>query len=387
MSHHVACLVVGGGVIGLCAALAMRQRGLTVALADAGPLIQGEKRVDSRIYALNQASHALLQSLGVWPRMAADEIAPYRHMHVWDAANGAHIDFDSRLVGKRELGYILSDALLKESLLTEAAASGVLLLPQSRVSALEETKEALVIQCGHNTVSTQLLMVADGRASETRELLGVKTTSWPYHQQAIVATVANDNPHQHTAYQVFTQEGPLAFLPLQDSHQCSIVWSTSPQKSAQLMAEPVDVFSKELTSTFATTLGQSRLVSKRYQFPLHMHHVQQYSGKRWLIMGDAAHTIHPLAGQGLNLGLADLADWLTLLDGTKSGTWSPKLLGAYQRQRKTAVWKMISAMEGLKGMFSNPLPPIVELRRLGIAACNRSGWIKRFFIEQAAGKS
>ena len=215
-------------------------------------------------------------------------------------------------------------------------------------------------------------------------MLNVPITTWPYHQQAIVATIGTEKPHQETAYQVFNTHGPLAFLPLTDSHQCSIVWSTSTAHAQALMVLSDDDFATELTAAFSEKLGRCAVLSRRQQFPLHMRHVERYSGTNWLIMGDAAHTIHPLAGLGLNVGLADLNAWLTNIDAAKSKRWSSKMLGAYQRQRKSAVWQTIAMMSGLKTMFSNPTRPFVTLRGLGLNACNQLSPLKRLFIEHAS---
>ena len=380
MNDSYDVVVVGGGIVGLSAAIAMRQKGLRVALMDAGPIKVPLK--SARVYAMNHTSVALLTTLGVWSRMDKTRDAPYRRMHVWDAVSLGHIDFDARMIAAERLGTIVAERTVKQALLDVAGDASIEFIAHCKIASIASTPQGLCLTCDDKIQrNTQLLVVADGAFSTTRELLGVTLTHWSYHQEAIVATIQVEKSHQQTAYQVFHPDGPLAFLPLAKDTQCSIVWSTTPAKAERLMAQSSEAFEKELTDAFAAQLGQCTLVGERYLFPLHMRHANTYTGSNWLLMGDAAHTIHPMAGLGLNLGLADLAAWLTYLD-TKALT-SKKALGMYQRQRKNAVWQAIALMEGLKTLFANPLPPFALLRGIGLRLCNGSALLKRFFIEQA----
>ena len=388
MSELFDLVVVGGGVVGLTAALAMVRRGFSVALVDAGTLSVNLTTPDPRVYAINQASEALLQELGVWQRLEQTRVSPYRHMYVWDAANGADIEFDARMVAAEHLGHIVEESVLKQALLEalNEEKDSLSLFPNQKVVAVESSTDKIRVDGDQKSWQGQLLMIADGANSPCRQLLTVALTSWSYHQQALVALVNTEHAHQHTAYQVFNSKGPLAFLPLIDQRQCSIVWSTTATHAEQLMALSDEEFNEHLTTAFASKLGQAKVVGKRYQFPLTMRHAKQYSGQRWLLLGDAAHTIHPLAGLGLNVGLADVATWLACLDENKNLLTSKKTLGSYQRQRKYAVWQIIAMMDVLKTLFTNPLPPVIALRGLGLGACNRLLPLKRMFIEQAAGR-
>ena len=384
MSQFFDVIVIGGGIVGLSAAVAMNQRGFSVAVMDAGTLTTNKTVSDPRVYAINYASQSLFTQLGVWQHLDKRRLSPYEHMHVWDAVNGAHIDFDARMVGSDRLGTIIEESIIKDALLQQVSTQNISMFPACRITTVQSTSDMLTISDGSNTWTTKLLIVADGAASTTRELLGVSLTSWSYHQQAIVTPIHTEKPHQNTAYQVFNSDGPLAFLPLADPHHCSIVWSTTPARVKALMDLTDDAFAEQLTRAFAAKLGACTVADKRYQFPLRMRHAKSYSGSHWLLMGDAAHTIHPLAGLGLNVGLADLAAWLALSDKNKGQTGTAKMLGAYQRERKYEVWQMIALMEGLKAVFANPLSPVAALRGLGLRACNNFLPLKRLFIGQAA---
>lgn len=380
-------LIIGGGIVGLATAVAMAKRRLNVAVIDRDDLAAQEPARDQRVYAINHASRTLLQQLGAWSYMDKARIAPYQHMHVWDAASHAVIDFDARMIANDELGAIIEQSVIKQALLTCIASyENISCFPLTTVTQVLSNDDGLTIRSGQRVWQTRLLIVADGGNSPIRHLLAIPITSWPYHQHAVVATVHTEKAHDKTAWQVFNPSGPLAFLPLVDPHQCSIVWSTSAQHAEQLMALPEEAFNEELSQAFAHRLGQTCLLGKRYQFPLIMRHASHYVGKNWVLVGDAAHTIHPLAGLGLNVGLADVAALMTCFDHSPTAFVTKKALAAYQRQRKHAVWQLIALLEGLKTLFANPLPPVIALRGLGLGLCNRWTPIKRLFINHAAGQ-
>ncbi|KTD54833.1 oxidoreductase with FAD/NAD(P)-binding domain protein [Legionella sainthelensi] len=388
MSLEFNVLVVGGGIVGLVSALAMAQRGYTVAIIDAGSLKTETSGVDTRVYAINHASQMLLQQLNVWHYLEQSRISPYCRMHVWDSVSGAHIDFDSRYVAEQNLGFIMEESVLKRALFKEIALHPTIhLFPDSFVEEIKFDDDGVTASNMKQSWKGLLLMIADGAQSPIRKKLKVALTCWSYDQQALVATVFTEKKHKQTAYQVFHPDGPLAFLPLADPHQCSIVWSTKPNHAKELMSLSDHEFNKSLTQAFAKRLGKVEVISARHQFSLYMRHAHQYAGKRWLLLGDAAHTIHPLAGLGLNVGLADVNSWLQCLDAFSGGLCSKKALGAYQRERKAAVWQIILLMEGFKRLFGNSFGPVVSLRRLGLGFCNGFTPIKRLFIQHARGVS
>lgn len=384
--HEFEVLISGAGVAGLSAALAMARCGYRVALIDAGTLEAKTCTQDIRVYAINKASETLLKELGAWSRLDAQRLSPYRQMYVWDGQNGAAIDFDARSIAAAHLGYIIEETVLKNALLAEISQNPLIrLFPHTSINELEHLKDAIQISNGQAQWQGQLLMIAEGARSPTRDKLGVKLNHWSYEQQAIVATVHTELSHQHTAYQVFHANGPLAFLPLVDKHHSSIVWSIDNEDSKALMQLSEEEFNQALTKAFGEKLGQVKLLSPRHEFPLTMRHAQAYVGPHWLLLGDAAHTIHPLAGLGLNLGLADVALIYQQLKTHKKGLGNSKLLSTYQRTRKAAVWESILLMEGFKRLFAVSAQPLSLLRGLGLNLCNQLAPLKRLFIRHAAG--
>lgn len=386
MNQAYEIVVVGGGIVGLSAALSMAQRGCTVAVIDSGPLTIESVRKDIRVYAINQASQQLFQQLGVWQNIEDAKLSPYRHMHVWDSLGGASIEFDSRAIASPYLGVIVEESVLKQALIkTIEHYPTIHLYPNHNVDHIVNQPHCISVSSDALGWDGQLLMIADGANSPARDKLQVGLTTWSYNQNALVATVRTELSHNCTAYQVFHPEGPLAFLPLKDPHHCSIVWSNSPAQTQRLMNLQENEFNQQVTEAFASKLGDIHLVSSRFQFPLRMRHVKQYVGERWMVLGDAAHTIHPLAGLGLNLGLADVRSWLNCIDSSERSFDSKRLLGAYQRDRKNSVWQMILLMDGFKRLFGTSSMPLIQVRSFGLNLCNNLASVKRFLIQQAAG--
>lgn len=378
-------LIAGGGIVGLTAAIAMQQRGYSVALLDSGSLTV-ETDI-SRVYAVNEASRLLFQQIGVFKLMDKSRLSPYQQMQVWDAKSGASIHFHARLMACMQLGFILEESLIRKALLEKISTlDNILLLPHSPVERVHEHIDSIQVDSGDRQWFGKLLLVTDGAQSPTRQLLQVPLTSWSYHQAALVATVQTALPHQQTAFQVFHPDGPLALLPLADDRQCSIVWTTSPEKAVALRNLPEAAFDEAIMQAFGDSLGEIKLASPRYHFPLTMRHAQQYAGKHWILLGDAAHTIHPLAGLGLNVGLADIRDWLSCLKTHQTLPPSAKIMGMYQRKRKYDTWQVIALMEGLKRLFSTTLKPAIFLRGLGLRACDTLAPLKRFLVSQAMGR-
>ena len=385
MSHAQDIIVMGGGVVGLCAAIAMRRRGYEVTVLEALSFDSDPNDPLSRVYAINQASQVLLQDIGVWDNIDLTRIAPYDHMYVWDGTGRAAIDFDARMAARDRLGVMMEESILKHTLIQCARTEGVHLVANWKTLAVEEGDAFITVRSTDQQHCGQVMIVADGARSLTRTLLGVSLVTWPYHQQAIVAKVRTEMPHNRTAYQVFCTQGPLAFLPLSHPHESSIVWSTALSHADELMLLACETFEAQLGAAFEHKLGALTLLSSRRAFPLHMQHVKRYTGPRWVLMGDAAHTIHPLAGLGLNVGLADLAVWLRGMSSVGHVLISGRMMSSYQRQRKHALWQMILFLQVMHVMFTQSYLPITVLRGLGLTLCNRLSEVKRMLIEHATG--
>lgn len=376
-------IIIGGGIVGLSAALGMSSFGFSVALIDSGPSAH-KNATDTRVYAINQASKRLFQELACWSLISDKDLSPYQHMHVWEPKHRHCLDFDARLAAQAELGFIIKDAVIKEALLQKIAEhDNIHLFSSATVTGLVVNEEDILVSSANHRWQGRFLMAADGGDSPTRTLLNIPIKSRPYHQHALIATVSTEKPHQQTAWQVFNPNGPLAFLPLKDPKQCSIVWSLSPEEALRHATSSDEAFEQDISQAFAHKLGQVKLLSKRFHFPLVMRHTERYTGGRWLLLGDAAHTIHPLAGLGLNLGLEDVASCLALLKAEGSPQFSQGMLASFHRERKRVVSQTIALLDAIQFLFSTKSAPLIGLRNLGLSVFNRFTPLKRFIIEQA----
>ncbi len=384
-------IVVGGGMVGAAFARACSGKGLTITVvesrAPARDWPSGE--IDLRVSALSRASQRILSRLGAWPRIAELGASPYRQMHVWDAVAGGSIHFDSAEIGEPDLGHIVENRAIQLALWEglEAAADVRILCPASIADIERADGCARLVLDDGRTLGAGLLVAADGRDSLVRELAGIETRGWDYDQRAIVANVRPERWHEETAWQRFLPTGPLAFLPLADG-RCSIVWSASDERAGELLAMDETAFSNALTDAFDGRLGRVRLDGPRAAFPLRLQHAEHYVLPGLALIGDAAHAVHPLAGQGVNLGFLDAAELAAALDlarerGRPIGSmWT---LRHYERARRGDNLLMLGAMDGLKRLFSNRSRPLAAVRSLGLAATDRLTPLKRLFMDRALG--
>lgn len=375
MAHIV---VVGGGVVGLTVAIGLQQQGYQVTVIDINHSPPDLSTIDKRVYAINQASINLFKSIQVWPLMDTMRVSSYQAMHVWDKRTEATLEFHANSVGRQQLGVMVEESVVKQALLTAIEKTSITLI-SDKIVGISPQDSGFRLALTHKTYECDFLVVADGANSASRGFLNIPLIAKSYGQTAIVATVKTSLPHHKTAYQVFTDQGPLAFLPLTDPHTCSIVWSST--KADTLMALSDEAFKHQMMLTSEAKLGEITELSTRFAFPLVMRHVEQYAGPGFAIMGDAAHTIHPLAGLGLNIGLSDVS---LFLDKVKhSGLKSSKALGAYHRERKAMVWKMIGLMQTINTGFMTDVVPIKLLRVLGFGVANQFAPLNRWLVENA----
>ncbi|MFT4767270.1 MAG: 2-octaprenylphenol hydroxylase [Glaciecola sp.] len=391
--------IVGGGIAGLAAAAALAGSGRTVAVLEARELpqpasVQGDtpSDYDARVSALTPRSIDFLKQLGVWPAIEAARSCPYAHMTVWDAEGTGRIEFDAQEVSAESLGSIVENSVITSALAHKVQSlNGIRVLAPARLSdlSLDEHGSILKLEDGGH-LRCQLLIAADGARSPTRELLGMRTREWEYGHRAIVTTVAFEAPHQHTAWQRFLQTGPLALLPLAstDDRLCSIVWSIEEHLADELLAMDDEAFAEALGQASEHVLGQVTACAPRKGFPLRQRHAVDYVLPGVALVGDAAHTIHPLAGQGINLGLADVQVLAQEINTALARGLSPgrmDVLGRYQRRRKGDNLAMMAAMDGFKRLFEQHAPPWRWLRNTGMRTVAGLPMVKRRIIRQAMG--
>lgn len=403
-------VIAGGGMVGVALAASLAPSGLNIAVIEPRelspegylPLVEQENAqgMDSRVSALTPVSEQILTSLGAWPYMQSLRVSPYRDMHVWDGAGTASIHFDAASVYRSLLGHIVENRVILAGLYQAASAFDNIrwinpaTIQQVSNAALDSDGNwlrTLTLDSGEE-LTARLLVAADGARSKTRQLAGMTITEWDYQHHAVVTTVKTAKPHQQTAWQRFTEDGPLAFLPLPDTeegeHQCSIVWSTSPENANTLLALNDNAFCQQLGAAFEYQLGDVLSADQRQVFPLVQRHAKQYVDASIALVGDAAHSIHPLAGQGVNLGFLDVATLAEeICHGAEQGVdfASPEWLRRYQRRRQGDVWKMMALMAGLKHLYGDVPLPIHWMRNIGLSQVDRLSPLKRLLTQQAMG--
>jgi 2-octaprenyl-3-methyl-6-methoxy-1,4-benzoquinol hydroxylase len=382
-------VVVGAGVVGAAGALALAQLGLEVALVEATepPRWRNDQR-DLRVYAFAPDNAALLDRLGAWRSVAEARVQPYRRMRVRDAAGGGELTFDADAFGRRELGWIVEHALLVDRLWARLRDAGVRVLCPARVAAMAQDDDGVRLQFDDGSrLAARLLVAADGADSSMRALANVGAPRRDYHQRGLVAYVATERAHEATAWQRFLPGGPLAFLPCTDGLS-SIVWSVPDAEAARLLALDDATFGAELTRAFDARLGQARLASARAAFPLRRQLVDDYVVGRVLFVGDAAHVVHPLAGQGVNLGLRDIAALRDVVAQAlrHRGDWSTSArLARWSRTRRSENALAAYAFEGLQRLFGSDDVAATLLRGPLLGFAGRVPPLAHLFWRRASG--
>lgn len=392
-------LVVGGGMVGSALALGLARQGWKAGLVEGATLSDltapaGEadnvNSFEPRVSAISLASQRLLEQLGAWRHVQANRHCGYRGMTVWDADGTGRIHFDAAELHADSLGTIVENRLIVRALFSELAGSDVTLMDGVRVLGWHPAT-GVQLDDGR-TLAATLVVGADGALSRLRQWAGLATREWDYDQQAIVCTVRTAQSHQHTAWQRFSQTGPLAFLPLLnesgDEHFCSIVWSQDTGEARRLMALEPEAFRLELEGAIERQLGEVEAVSSRFAFPLRQRHAKDYVAEGLALIGDAAHTIHPLAGQGANLGYGDVSALLDELARAKTMNLAPSdplVLARYQRRRKGENLTMMAAMEGFRQLFARDELPVRWLRNTGMRWLDRLAPLKNRVAAEAMG--
>ena len=392
-------IIVGAGMVGSTLALALEGSGLDILVLDASPLeaadFDPQGGFEPRVSALSAASQRIFERLGAWPGMSARRVSPYTDMHVWDGSGTGQIHFSAETVHAEVLGHIVENRVVQDALLeTMQRRGGQRLLGAARLERLERMPQGwqLTLDDGRQ-LNAPLLVAADGANSAVRRLAGCETREWDYLHQAIVTSVRCSEPHQRTAWQRFTDDGPLAFLPLErdgDQHWCSIVWSVTELEARRLMALDDAAFRAALGRAFEQRLGEVEEVDPRLCIPLRQRHAKRYVQPGLALIGDAAHTIHPLAGQGVNLGLLDAAVLAEVIEAAMARGERPediRVLSRFERRRMPHNLAMMAAMEGFERLFQADPLPLRWLRNTGLKAVQALPEAKALFVRQALGLS
>ena len=397
MRHDFDVVIVGGGMVGAgCAALLgayAPTAALRVGMLEPRPVTPPapDEPVELRVSALSRASQRLIERAGAWQEVLARGASPYQRMVVWDKvgspAGQGSITFEAADLGEPDLGHIVENRTVQAALTARAVAHGVTLL-RSGVSALDlGAGAATVTTTEGRRLSAALVVAADGGNSAVRRLAGIETQGWDYGQHAVVTHLRPSQPHRETAWQRFLPTGPLALLPLSDG-RVSLVWSTLPERAAELVAMTSEEFADAVTESSAGVLGRLVPDAGRASFPLRLLHAVDYTRPRLALVGDAAHGVHPLAGQGVNLGFMDCAALVQCLgEGLAEGSGPGDLaaLRRYERWRKAENLPAMILMDWLKRLFSNDDPSLSWFRSRGLGLVDRAVPLKRVLIERAMG--
>ncbi|MEM1243893.1 MAG: FAD-dependent monooxygenase [Pseudomonadota bacterium] len=380
-------IIVGAGIVGLCLAAALDQTDLKILLLDKNPFIDFnlKNNYDLRVSAINRNSETLFNRMGIWQDIKTHRASSFRHMIVWD--KHANLQFNAEDIAYFHLGHIVEHQVLKYSLLQKLKLAKQIHLKEAiTIETVNITDSQVHVQTPHHSFKTKLLIGADGSHSWLRDHLGFKLDENSYQHNALICTVNTEKTHKNTAYQCFTDGTILAFLPLKDKQTCSIVWSAPTEKIQALLALDETAFNQKLAKNLDFKLGKVNLISPRVEFPLAQRHVNSYIQTRTALIGDAAHTIHPLAGLGLNLGLADVACLAEILKKTNAAQRDIGLqpyLRQYQRQRYPENQLFINSIGKLKHLFSSKTWPIELMRQFALLATNQIQPLKQAFIHAA----
>ncbi|PJG83206.1 FAD-dependent monooxygenase [Caviibacterium pharyngocola] len=382
-------VIIGGGMVGLALAASLAQQPLTIAVVESFPPTIPTERLTNRVSALNLASQEFLTELEVWQAICALRATAYDQMQVWEKDSFAQIQFDTAGLGVAQLGHIVENHLIRYALWQKVAEQKnvefITALPQN--IGITESNAVLSLNNGQ-MLSAKLVVGADGANSWLRKQADMPLIFRDYGHSALVCNVETAEPHTHCARQIFAADSILAFLPLHQENLCSIVWSLPPEQADELQHCDEDEFNKRLSVAFDNKLGFCRLVGERNVVKLTARYARDFARPRIALIGDAAHTIHPLAGLGVNLGFQDarcLSQEISknLAQGVDLGEY--RYLRYYERSRKTEAVKMFIAMQGLKDLFNGANPLKKLIRGIGLSATNKMTLIKEQLIKQAMG--
>jgi len=386
-------VIVGGGMVGLALACGLRGCGMRIAVIENSPVqhqFDPQQAPSLRVSAINAASQKLLDYLGVWQTIVQKRVGSYQQMEVWQKDSSGHIQFDAKQHYLPGLGYIIENSIIRGSLWQQAQSSkDITLLTDNRLQKVVWGENEVFMTFDNEQMLTARLVVgADGAKSWLREKADIPLSFWDYEHTALVATIRTEMPHMLTARQSFHNDSILAFLPLQDPYLCSIVWSLPAMQANRRLNLEVSAFEKELSVALDMRLGFCQLISERQIFPLIGQYARNFAGQRIALLGDAAHTIHPLAGQGVNLGFMDVSELigqLRRLNSAGKDIGQYFYLQSYERKRKHSAVLMLASMQGLRQLFDGNNPVKKMVRDVGLLLANTLPGIKPKLLSYALG--
>ncbi|QIZ77665.1 FAD-dependent monooxygenase [Ferrimonas lipolytica] len=390
-TESVDIAIVGGGMVGMATAIGLANAGFQVGIVDraAAQPVSGEPRL--RVSAINRASEQWLRELGAWQLLPKERLSPYNGMQVWDKDNLAGIEFHAEDLAQPDLGHIVENDTLAYALWQRAEQTkGIKLFVATPQGVAVSERDAWLNLDNGTMLTAQLVLAADGANSWLRQQCQIPLSFRDYGHHALVGTVRTQQPHGGVARQVFLPDGPLALLPLNDPNLCSIVWSQSPAQAEQRAQLTADEFNLAISVATESRLGHIQVESARPVFPLMMRYARDFVRPRIALMGDAAHTIHPLAGQGVNLGFGDSIAMVQLLSEAKGSDWdigAERLLKRYERRRQAAAQEMLVAMDGFRWLFAGTNPLKQMVRGLGMNLVDKAGSVKNQLLSHALGLS
>ncbi len=384
----------GGGMVGLSLAIALARAGIQVVVVDREtPESVQSLAYDGRASAIALGSKRVLEGAGIWSEMA-DHASPIWDIRVADGhplrgVSPLFLHYDHADVGEDPFGWIIENRVTRQALHKVAARTdGLTLLAPASVARIDrDADQALAVLDDGREISATLAIAADGKFSKRREEAGIGVSGWNYDQVSMVATVRHERDHDGVAVELFLPGGPFAMLPMTE-RRCNIVWSEQKDRAERFMAMNDADFLKELTLRFGDWLGEIELSGPRFAYPLSLQQAERYTDRRFALIGDAAHSIHPIAGQGLNMGLRDVAGFAeVLVDAARLGLdiGAPSVLRDYERRRRFDNVLLAAVTDGLLRLFSNDVPPVRAVRDLGLATVNRLPPVKHFLMRHAMG--
>lgn len=395
MKQPIDIVIVGAGMVGLAIANLLGKSDLAnVTVIDAGkkPIFSLEDDLSLRVSAIAPGSVELLRAIGVWDEIATERACPYRDMRVWDAAGHADgpetVAFSAAEFAAPQLGFIVENILVRTALLNKVAQTNVATRFETTIKSMRKSSNRYELELDSGrTLAPELVIGADGARSFIRDAAAIEIDSWPHEQKAFVTHLMPELDHRNTAWQRFLTDGPLGILPLHDG-RVSIVWSTTPENADDALAMTDEQLASRLTEISGGVLGRLTPSGDRGSFPLESQHAKHYVTPGLALVGDAAHAIHPLAGQGVNLGFADAIKLAEVLVSALEGgefIGDRPVLRKYERARKGDNQLMLNFVRGLNKLFSAEYSSLQPLRGAGMAAFNKSGPLREHAVRVALG--